>query len=294
MINPQTPENPESRPRSASGAAKPAPRRGQSEAQCACVPTGAGLRFIQRTYLDGATQTPPNITVRATLYDYGNDLAEVGWSVVLPPKKQKPRGSGNREENQQRASRRAAATIRRKCMAMHADRLLTLTTAENITDVAMAWENWQKFARAMREHYGEFKYIVIPERQTRGAVHFHCAIKGFYPVNDVRAIWRSIVGPGNIDITSPRTGGQWSTQKLANYLTKYITKTLSDGEALAQLGSHRFRASLGIELVKIIRTFTGLEAEHKLLLWLSEVGGTVGYIWKKDEKYMCGWACSWG
>jgi len=190
-------------------------------------------------------------------------------------------------------------------MAMGADRLLTLTYRENRTDPAQAWEDWQRFARLCRERFQEFKYVVVPERQKRGAVHFHVALNTYYSVRTLRALWLQVVTEGNIDITTPRTGGRWQVYKLAGYLSKYIAKTIGNTEkkdendpaGLAQLvplGSHRFRTSLGIEIVKIIRTFQGMHAEHELLLWLTEVAGSVAYIWKKDEKYMCGWACSWG
>ena len=275
----------------------------------ACVPTGAGgsSRLEQRTYLDDTGTNPRDIRVTATLRDYGNHLAEVGWSVQTTPRRTTPRGSGNRAENSNRAARRAVATVRRKCMAMGADRLLTLTYRENLTDPAEAWEHWQKFARACRDRFDGFKYVVVPEKQKRGAIHFHVALNRFYSVRTLRAIWREIIGEGNVDMTSPRSGGKWKVQKLANYLSKYIAKTIQtstqkdeneqSAEAAAQLvplGAHRFRAALGIEITTMIRTFTGMEAEHLALLWLNEVAGSIGFIWKKDERYMCGWACSWG
>lgn len=122
---------------------------------------------------------------------------------------------------------RAKKQVRYKSMMMNADRMLTLTYRENITDLAQAWSDLKAFSRKMKSEFDEdWQYICVPEFQKRGAVHFHMAISGFFPVNKVRQFWREIVGEGNIDITSPRSIGKntWNPKRIALYLAKYITK----------------------------------------------------------------------
>lgn len=260
-----------------------------------CVPTGDSPRLEKRTYLD----EQPQATVNARLFTYPDGHAEIGWSVkttTKPPARGTTTASKeNRKEHQERANRRAAATVRRKAMTMQADRLLTLTYRRNEDQLSRAWEDFQKFARLMRETFPGFKYIVVPEYQKRGAVHFHMAIKGFYPVNTVRKLWRHVIQDGNIDITTPRHGNHaWQPYKLASYLCKYITKDLRDDMHLAKLGAHRFRTSLGIHIQIITRSFAGKNAESRLLAWMTDEAGSIAYLWKKDEEIMCGWACSWG
>ena len=247
----------------------------------------------KRTYLDTLNNPITQKRVTATLRVYSDDLAEVGWSVVVPSQKRSARGkSPNQEENKERCSRRAKATVRRKAMAMRADRMLTLTYRDNQENIEMAWEHFSKFTRAMRKEYVSFPHIVIPERQKRGAIHFHIALNKFYPVDALRRIWQSVVGSGNIDIQKRKTK---DTVKIASYMTKYLTKTFNDpNELLAQLGAHRFRTSLGIHIVTMVKTFTGDDISHRILLWLNETSGSIGFIWKKEDHYDCGWACSWG
>jgi hypothetical protein len=123
---------------------------------------------------------------------------------------------------------RAKKQVRYKSMMMDADRMLTLTYRENITDLSRAWSDLKAFSRKMKSEFNEdWQYICVPEFQKRGAVHFHMAIAGYLPVNKVRQFWREVVGEGNIDITSPRKTidkNSWNPKRIANYLAKYITK----------------------------------------------------------------------
>jgi hypothetical protein len=122
---------------------------------------------------------------------------------------------------------RAKKQVRYKSMMMNADRMLTLTYRENVTDLSQAWSDLKAFSRKMKSEFDEdWQYICVPEFQKRGAVHFHMAISGFFPVNKVRQFWRDIVGEGNIDITSPRSIGKnsWNPKRIALYLAKYIIK----------------------------------------------------------------------
>jgi hypothetical protein len=105
--------------------------------------------------------------------------------------------------------------------------MLTLTYRENVTCLKQAWKDFKAFSRKMKTDYDDkWQYICVPEFQKRGAVHFHLAIHGRFDVNKVREIWRSVVGEGNIDITSPRQAGKrsWNPCRISAYLSKYLTK----------------------------------------------------------------------
>jgi hypothetical protein len=148
------------------------------------------------------------------------------------------RGGGAKRENSskdemdesvlKKSQGRAKKQVRYKSLMMNADRMLTLTYRENMTDQDQAWSDLKKFSRLMKEEFGEkWQYICVPERQKRGAIHFHMAISGFFPVATVRKHWRAVVGDGNIDITSPRIAiekNSWNPKRIANYLGKYLTK----------------------------------------------------------------------
>jgi len=106
--------------------------------------------------------------------------------------------------------------------------LLTLTMYQ-VMGVGLAYKCFTGFIKRLRESgYNQgFRYIAVPEFQVRGAVHFHCLIWGFNEediINEkkTRAI-QSRWLYGFCDIT--RTDG---SPKLAGYLSKYMSKALSD------------------------------------------------------------------
>lgn len=148
------------------------------------------------------------------------------------------RGGGAKRENSskeemtdevlKKSQARAKKTVRHKSLMMNADRMLTLTYRENMTDLSQAWSDLKKFSRLMKDEFEDkWQYICVPEFQKRGAVHFHMALSGFFDVATVRKHWRAVVGDGNIDITSPRKAidkNSWNPKRIAMYLAKYITK----------------------------------------------------------------------
>jgi len=147
---------------------------------------------------------------------------------------------------------RARQMVRRKLLTMCADRMLTLTFRENVTSIDESWDCFKYFCRLMRDKYGDkFSYVAVPEYQKRGAVHFHLAIKGHYSVKVVRVLWLRAVGRrrGNIDITSPKKFGKssWNPRRIANYLSKYITKTES-----VEFNRRRYSSGGGIEIPECI------------------------------------------
>lgn len=148
------------------------------------------------------------------------------------------RGGGAKRKNKEktecdpevlsRSQRRARTQIRRKCLSLQADRMLTLTFRENLTDIDAALKVFKYFSKLMRWRYGDrYKYVGVPEYQKRGAVHFHLALSGYFDVVVVRELWRrAIGGEGNVDMTSPRRNNKnsWNPKRVANYLAKYVGK----------------------------------------------------------------------
>ena len=186
-------------------------------------------------------EEPSGPCYRVTLTNYGKKLVEVTatkQTEPMPRRKRPPAERGKKErsaldpEHLLRAAIRAKKLVRQKTIMMGADRMLTLTYKENMQELDLGWQHFKAFIRGCRKYYGEFPYIVVPEYQKRGAVHFHLALNKYYSVVVLRAIWKKAInGEGNVDITSPRKGGQWNRQKISRYISKYITKGLEDGIA---------------------------------------------------------------
>jgi hypothetical protein len=163
-------------------------------------------------------------------------------AIKLGPDDSLKRGGGAKRKNDKKSSmddptlhksqHRARRTIRQKSLTIRADRMLSLTFRENVTDIQEAWDVFKYFSKLMRRYKEQinenFQYVAVPEFQKRGAVHFHLAVHGFQEVGIVRRLWRRASGRrgGNIDITSPRKHGKksWNPKRIAQYLAKYISK----------------------------------------------------------------------
>ncbi|QWC89297.1 hypothetical protein [Cupriavidus metallidurans] len=188
----------------------------------------------KRVFADGQME------IVAKKYDRYEGVLQFG-----SPSPHTKRGEAEDRENSIRcATERAKQRVRLLCKTMGADRMLTLTYRENMTDRVRAKRDFDRFRRAMSKHRS-FKYVCTMEQQERGAWHFHIAVKGRLVYQLVRSIWRKVVGQdnGTIHVSNPygRRGGQ---HKLAAYLSKYITKNA----ALFELNEKRYWCSKGIDV----------------------------------------------
>lgn len=106
--------------------------------------------------------------------------------------------------------------------------LVTLTYAENVQDMRRARKDFVNFQKRCSRIFGRnFRYVVVPEFQKRGAIHFHALIWGI-PTSVVRQERESrmvanIWGQGFVDLVI--TDGD---AKLAFYLSKYLAKAHED------------------------------------------------------------------
>lgn len=237
---------------------------------------GAKPRLVLGTLADQRVKTPLNLGTETAELRTLNDVYSLisdernsgkGWytkvvafnsgdveciALKLDSDQSIRKGGGAKRENTDKSEMnelvlaksqaRARKNIRYKSLMLNADRMLTLTYRENKTDLAACRSDLERFSRLMRKEFDkQWQYIAVPEFQKRGAVHFHMAISGFFPVKKVRSIWRSVVGDGNIDITSPRIAigkNSWNPRRIANYLSKYLTKTDS-----VQFNKRRYSSS---------------------------------------------------
>ncbi len=108
----------------------------------------AALRLEKRIHLD-------NGRYRINLRNYGNGLAEIGWSFAanLRPGKVGRGLSEDREEHENRAVRHARSRVRHLILAARADHLLTLTYRDNVTDFDRACADLSKFVRIVKPDF---------------------------------------------------------------------------------------------------------------------------------------------
>ncbi|MCA1323749.1 hypothetical protein [Herbaspirillum sp. alder98] len=158
--------------------------------------------------------------------------------------------SANRERNEEVAGRAAKKNVRDRCKSIGADRMITLTYRDNMTDREVALKHWDKFRRRVGKHK-KFHYVAVIEEQKRGALHFHVAVNGRQSYHLLRSIWSSIVGVdefgnsmSNIDVRNPTKFGfgKNGIHKLAEYIAKYCGKQMDARE----LDQKRYFSSRGI------------------------------------------------
>ena len=135
---------------------------------------------------------------------------------------------GKRQDNARHASMAFRRLVSSNLSRAQPPLLLTLTYAENITDLHVGYEDYRSFVQALRYKYGKtFKYICVPEFQKRGAVHFHALFWGlpaevFSQERKTRTL-ALIWGKGFLFIKETDGDG-----KLSSYLAKYMSKAFTD------------------------------------------------------------------
>lgn len=194
------------------------------------------------------------------------------------------------KENKDRSMRRTKSQIRKKIIEGELDHFLTLTYKENKKDVKACWLDWKRFIRKVTQKYPNLKYLVIIERQKRGAIHFHAAVHGYMHANTMRALWLSVVGQGNIDIQ--RRKHNQSLHNLAKYITKYLTKQQNELDDFKNL--YRCSRNIKLNVIKFYlpKEFAFIRPEmirEALLFWVKDIKQ------KWDDSnglYSCTWVSS--
>lgn len=154
---------------------------------------------------------------------------------------------------------RAARRVRHLCLEIRADRLLTLTSRNLLTDYDQLTATWKRFMRLLENAGESFEYVAVPELHKNGEhYHIHAAINGFARVEFLRRCWQIALGGkgdergenalGNVDIKSTRRKGQHKSKQaigVAKYISKYITKSYIEHH---QFNRKRYWAPRSIKL----------------------------------------------
>lgn len=207
------------------------------------------------------------------------------------------RWEGARDDNIERAVRRAKQDVRLRCKAMGVNSLWTLTFKKNVTSRADALRCLDLFRRRVVKVLGDWRYIAVLERQDRGAWHIHLAthalptrlLQGGVKVKSwdvMRAIWRSAAGElgGNFD--EAKRGKRWGVGDrairgvgaIARYIAGYVAKDMHESEP----GHKRYSSSRDIEVpVAYTAVFDAADETMRGLVELAfaGVGHNVSSTW---------------
>lgn len=154
-----------------------------------------------------------------------------------------PRRTGKRtppeersQESLERSRTRATQKVRHHTKNIQANRLLTLSkreTEETGFSTPDEWQqDWARFCRVYKKYYPEqpFMFVAVLEQHKNGE-HFHLHVATYskqkMPLETMRRIWWDVCGGrgmGNIDIQYIRQQGHRGTDRIARYISKYISK----------------------------------------------------------------------
>jgi len=232
---------------------------------------------------------------RYALFRKYNDTQAEMVVLNVEDRRSLTRGGGAKRKNTQKSEmdaitlskskQRARSKVRQLSMALGVTHLMTLTQAENETSIDVSLKSFKYFNKLMRKRWKNWAYVATPEYQSRGSVHFHLAVVGFYHANTVRKLWRrALKGKGgNVDMQAPKEFKNIrkpSPRQIAAYISKYITKDetvgfnrkryYSGGEFTPPQIFKGFSAR-GLYIPKIAREiFNKLVKRHPAFMWESE------------------------
>ncbi len=79
-----------------------------------------------------------------------------------------------------------------RCNQTDYNMFVTLTYAENFLDLKQSRQHFKLFIKDLNYHFKiKLKYIAIPERQQRGAIHYHCIFFNlpYIPLDYFKSFW---------------------------------------------------------------------------------------------------------
>jgi hypothetical protein len=207
-----------------------------------------------RTSLDSPTKLDrarvPNCTEGRWILNLYPGAAEAGGCFLSATRP----GSGGSwwepdpERSPAEAARRARGHVRRYCAENRLNRLGTLTYAgAGCHDPGQLREDVAGFFKRLRGSSGErFPYLWVPEWHPGGhGLHVHFAVGRYVFVGTIKAAWRRgfvhITLLGDLPVGSGALG---EARLAARYLSKYLGKDLSEGEAA---GLHRYEVAQGFQ-----------------------------------------------
>jgi len=105
-----------------------------------------------------------------------------------------------------------------RCNQQKVNIFVTLTYKDNVLDLKRAKQDFSLFVKKLNyEVQQNTKYVCVPERQKRGAVHFHCLFFGlpYRPLNIFKQLWCH--GDARFERSK-------QLRSIASYVAKYVTK----------------------------------------------------------------------
>lgn len=222
------------------------------------VPPPEDRSWLQQAALDawhdGSTEPHSYWKVKLVDLGHGHKEGTVVKITVDPWKKltrkyfegEVARGDGDRDASVERGQRRAKQQVRWRVKALGCNSLGTLTYRANVQDRDLVLKHWKEFMRRVKRVLPAFPYVAVLEKQKRGALHIHIAMRRL-PArlwvtyegkrqlvkswDFMRNVWRRVVGKlgGNFDESKKLgRGDRARAMRIATYIGGYVGKDFAD------------------------------------------------------------------
>lgn len=140
-------------------------------------------------------------------------------------------------------------------------KFLTLTFRRNVKEWSTAHKTFADFVARLSYHAGDIEYACVPERQKRGAWHFHVIVRSvFIPKGVMHKIWSDRAECGSWYLEKIK-----SVQNTGAYLSKYMQKSFDVGK---EAKTKRYFTSKNLkDLTTVFR------ASRETVAWLDPFAG---------------------
>lgn len=254
-------------------------RRAGEQANARVISRSAFLRASDRASVasegEGATnlessthlhQPLPGYSV--TLLDFGDGIVEARACVTQrkhAPKSPKlseedraERQAATDAERREWSRRRAARSLRYRCLALKADRMFTFTKRGKFDSVEELHSAWERFHRLLKKFPNvRMPFVAVPElHKDKATWHLHVAVRGFFDVSFVRRLWFRALGgrgdergddtPGNVHVKYYH-----QKRKAALVTAAYMSKYLGKGFGETQGSRKSYWCSRGLHPVSL-------------------------------------------
>ena len=202
------------------------------------------------------------------------------------------------ERAQAEAGRRARSKLRRYCAANRLNRFGTLTYAQSCRDPRQLRVEVAGFFRGLRGELGgePLPYAWASEWHPGGhGLHVHFAVGRYVGQRLIRDVWgRGFVHIKLIGDLPHGSGALEESRVAANYLAKYVSKSLDDERRVA--GLHRYEVAQGFQPervrlaaesdVAVVALASERMGSHPVRTWRSSIGEG----WSRPPAVWCAWS----
>jgi len=155
------------------------------------------------------------------------------------------------------------------------NKFMTLTFADNMTDLKQANYLFNQFIKRISYRYSDFEYLAVPEFQKRGSIHYHllCNLP-YIEMDGLEYIWSH----GVVNI---RKIGE--VNNLGGYMSKYLSKELFNGRMFNK--KKIFRSQTLMQSVELLGWYAMMFADKFLSLIKPVFEKTFESEWTGEVEY---------